>query len=736
MTWNVPKSGVKVYLVPVLGSLPSSACLTPPHPIRADAPTHRSVTPRRTQAADMDTMAVDVEDCVVCAEPLLWVGIGQACAGKHQAQVCSACTMRLRLVLGDKKCCICQKECQAAFVVDHRDERLTRQDLIQWEKLDQHVKEGRVWKDKQTNVYFSDHEHFKATQRISKPVCLICNQNKTFQHKNQLEAHLKKEHKKFFCELCLEGRQCFLGEQKLYTAQELRRHIDRGEPLIDHVDGAKGFKGHPCCKFCSQHFYGEGEIYFHMERSHEHCFLCRQDNPREYTYYKDYPHLEKHFVEKHHVCTHMECREQKFVVFRTADELKRHKAVKHPESMSKAEKKKAMQLQPCFTTTEKKPARVHSVRSESRTAELVNEIALTSQENFSQHRSTGAWASAAGGSTSMGNLRSNEEFPSLSKRKGKNSEMKPSWVGTTSSKKSQSELISPKKTSGGQLPWQANAPSSKPPPGFSSSRMKTVGSVKSLATASWPQIDGGESADARETSNNLPDKNDDHDIRRANKVLVQNIKERLGYECFASFRDATAAFQRNEVDGGAYMSLIDNLGLGSIVSEIAGLCPDPTKKDELLRLAALQRRGRTAHNKQQSELASIAPTPADNPIRSLSEANCSSSAVLSQDSRGKNHNDHLRSQPTSAQENQSKAPNSADSCYGIESKASCGSEGEEDPGIASRDIQKKEKPRRRKKELSSRPVAQEEGSTTQFLEKANELTRQRRNGKSLIPRVD
>lgn len=682
----------------------------------------------------MDTMAVDVEDCVVCAEPLLWVGIGQACAGKHQAQVCSACTLRLRLVLDDKRCCICQKECQAALVVGHRDERLARQDLIQWEKLDQLVKEGRVWKDKQTNVYFSDHEHFQAMQRISKPVCLICSENKTFQHKKQLEAHLKKEHKKFFCELCLEGRQCFLGEQKLYTAQELRRHIDRGEPLIDHIDGAKGFKGHPCCKFCNRHYYGEGEIYFHMERSHEHCFLCRQDNPREYTYFKDYPHLEKHFVEKHHVCTHMECREQKFVVFRTTDELKRHKAVKHPESMSKAEKKKAMQLQPCFTATEKIPARMQNVRSESRTAEPENEVALTSQENFPHHRSTGAWASAAGGSTSMGNLRSNEEFPSLSKRKGKSPDMKPSWLRTAPSKKSQSGLITPK-ISGGQPSWQANAPSSKPPPGFSSSRMKTVGSVKSFTTADWPQIDGGESADVRETSNSLPDNNDDQGIRRANKVLVQNIKERLGFECFASFRDATAAFQRNEVDGDAYMSLIDNLGLGSMVNEIAGLCPDPIKKDELIRLAASQRRGRIDHNKQRTELVSIAHAPAHIPTRSMSESNCSTSAVLSQESSEKN-DDHVRGKPTSAQDNNSKATNRADSCFGIESRASCGSEIEEDPGITSRNLQKKEKPRRRKKEPSSRPTAQEEGSMSQFLDKANELTRQRRSGKSSIPRVE
>lgn len=678
-------------------------------------------------------MAVDVEDCVVCAEPLLWVGIGQACAGKHQAQVCSACTLRLRLVLNDKRCCICQKECQAALVVSHLHNNVARQDLIQWDALEQRVKEGSMWKDKQADVYFADREHFKSMQRISRPVCLICQENKTFQHKHQLEAHLKKEHKKYFCGLCLEGRHCFIGEQKLYTAQELKRHVDRGEPLVDHIDGANGFKGHPCCKFCHQHFYGEGEIYYHMERSHEHCFLCRQDNPREYTYYKDYPHLEKHFVEKHHVCTHQDCREQKFVVFRTAEELKRHRATKHPGSMSKAEKKKAMQLQTCFTTTEKKLPRAPSLHSISNQTEDLTETSLSSQVNYPQSQTTGAWASAAGSSGSMGNLGSSEEFPSLAKRKGKGPDQRPSWVVGAPSKKSQSRPLPEKKAGDSFLSWQTSTPSTKPPPGFASSRMRTVGSAKSLTTVDWPQIDRTNGGGSREASYTLSNADDDVEIKKANKLLVQNIKEQLGSECFASFRDATAAFQRGEVDGDAYMSLIDNLGLGAMVADIAGLCPDPSKKDELLSLVSLQSRKDVDHGKQRNSAAMATVMPPGNPTTRFGKVERTALSVPSRDNCIEKSDDCTRDTGVAPQGSTSSSITGEDMSFGAQSQALPELEAENPSDVTAKGCEKKEKPRRRRKELSSRPVPQAEGSATQFLDKASALTRHKRSGEGKIP---
>lgn len=95
---------------------------------------------------------------------------------------------------------------------------------------------------------------------------------------------------KRFCPLCLEGRKVFLGEQILYAPRELDAHTRRGD-----AEGAlaeSGFRGHPECRFCEKHFYGENELYTHMHTQHEQCFLCRRTDPSKHVYYRDYADLE------------------------------------------------------------------------------------------------------------------------------------------------------------------------------------------------------------------------------------------------------------------------------------------------------------------------------------------------------------------------------------------------------------------------------------------------------------
>ena len=54
-----------------------------------------------------------MEDCcIVCAEPLEWVAYGH-CGHKD---ACSKCVTRLRFVLEDHRCVICQQKLPAVFV--------------------------------------------------------------------------------------------------------------------------------------------------------------------------------------------------------------------------------------------------------------------------------------------------------------------------------------------------------------------------------------------------------------------------------------------------------------------------------------------------------------------------------------------------------------------------------------------------------------------------------------------
>lgn len=50
--------------------------------------------------------------CAVCADTMDWVAYG-LCGHR---EVCSTCVARLRLVMDDKRCCICKTVCPSVFV--------------------------------------------------------------------------------------------------------------------------------------------------------------------------------------------------------------------------------------------------------------------------------------------------------------------------------------------------------------------------------------------------------------------------------------------------------------------------------------------------------------------------------------------------------------------------------------------------------------------------------------------
>lgn len=52
------------------------------------------------------------DSCAVCADHLDWVAYGPC----GHREVCSTCVVRLRFVLGDRRCCICKSDCPTIFV--------------------------------------------------------------------------------------------------------------------------------------------------------------------------------------------------------------------------------------------------------------------------------------------------------------------------------------------------------------------------------------------------------------------------------------------------------------------------------------------------------------------------------------------------------------------------------------------------------------------------------------------
>lgn len=300
--------------------------------------------------------------CVVCATPLEWVAVG-ACGHR---ETCASCSLRLRLVLDDASCVLCKQELPHVLVTRAAGQYTAgpgpggwaglpdRRDVREFHRPGGKARGAAAG----TGMFFDDDQPMRALAalaalRCPEPGCAgsgAGGADGAFGSLKELKAHVSRAHKKAYCEICLEGRKAFVSEQTLYSAAELARHVagtsdaDAGSDLA-----ASGFKGHPQCRFCKKRFYGESELFTHMQRDHFTCHICRRQRPDEYVYYRDYNELEQHFRQGHALCEHPSCLARKFVVFSSAAELRAHEAFEHGDQMSRAQRKAGMRLEVNFS---------------------------------------------------------------------------------------------------------------------------------------------------------------------------------------------------------------------------------------------------------------------------------------------------------------------------------------------------------------------------------------------------
>ncbi|CEM24430.1 unnamed protein product [Vitrella brassicaformis CCMP3155] len=193
--------------------------------------------------------------------------------------------------------------------------------------------------DPDTECFYDDVDHLHFLKGLSKKLCPICLADrrrrageggsggearndfglKEFASIDDLKKHLRHAHDRYLCDICLAHRKVFLQQQQLFTQSGLHRHIRKG-------DGDSSFKGHPFCKWCRTNFYGDAELYGHLQQEHFTCQICRRDNnsPFRYSFFRQYDDLERHFRKEHYLCEHRECLEAKWVVFASPVDLKAH----------------------------------------------------------------------------------------------------------------------------------------------------------------------------------------------------------------------------------------------------------------------------------------------------------------------------------------------------------------------------------------------------------------------------
>lgn len=267
----------------------------------------------------------DAEICFICAEPIALYSVPPC---NHR--ICHICSMRLRALWKKRDCTFCKGEATSVIFTPNA----TR-------GYGEFTPDQLPYADEKLSISFErkqDYDNTIALLRFNCPIerCEVMSAGWT-----DLKTHVKRDHSRLLCDLCIKHKKIFSHEHAVYTAASLQEHLSAE---------------HRYCEYCRQHFYSDDELWVHMRDRHEQCHICKGRSEEErWRYYKDYRMLEQHFQKEHYLCPARECLEQKFVVFENQMEFQVHQVQEHGKTLSSREKRDALRVDANFLYESEQP---------------------------------------------------------------------------------------------------------------------------------------------------------------------------------------------------------------------------------------------------------------------------------------------------------------------------------------------------------------------------------------------
>jgi len=246
--------------------------------------------------------------CMVCANDITIYAFGDC---NHP--ICYKCSMKMRILCGEKFCPVCRKEMNKVLLTDTLDD------------FNVLIKDSNTIREKHHKVGFIfKHggliKHFNKVLEHRCPVCPDRPPDTTFE---QTKAHLRKEHTLFYCDICLQHSKKFTHEWRAYSRKDLATHKRVGDA------DDRSHKGHPNCEFCDKRYLDHDVLFQHLRKEHYYCHICDHQTTRN-EFYGDYRHLREHFKADHYLCEQGDCRYEEFTcVFSTEIDFKAHCLVAH-----------------------------------------------------------------------------------------------------------------------------------------------------------------------------------------------------------------------------------------------------------------------------------------------------------------------------------------------------------------------------------------------------------------------
>ncbi|CAM2700391.1 unnamed protein product [Rotaria socialis] len=238
--------------------------------------------------------------------------------GECSHPVCHLCSTKMRVLCEQTYCAICRQEVPRVYFVSDLSTIQPTVDQSRFIPIDETGDCGIYYPIKAEWIR-------RETEKLLRNFCPFCySEYETFEI---LREHVRRTHRYFYCDLCVEHLNLFPHERKCYTRHDLVQHTRCG----DRDDTS--FKGHPLCGFCDDHFLDIDQLYQHMRKEHYYCHLCTDDS----VYYSDFDLLRDHYRSNHYLCEIGQCKDVQFInVFSSEIDFRAHQAAQHSKNRAEA----------------------------------------------------------------------------------------------------------------------------------------------------------------------------------------------------------------------------------------------------------------------------------------------------------------------------------------------------------------------------------------------------------------
>lgn len=262
--------------------------------------------------AKSSAMAQANKECLVCANDFDESRV--PCYGScgHDG-VCSLCFLRMRALARDMRCPMCKTYLEHVICSDQPG--IAFHNFTIWGESC-----GPDFEyDSKGQMFFPKQYYREKVSALWKSQCSVCQVLR--RDPLSLKKHVSADHNLVMCALCIEHKQAFPCEHRLYTSTQFEKHLKKGD--------GDGSEGHPNCEFCRRRYYDKTALFMHLSKDHFTCFICEREGVR-YQYFENYESLERHFKKQHFLCEEKECLAKKFIVFSNQVELVAHTRQFHP----------------------------------------------------------------------------------------------------------------------------------------------------------------------------------------------------------------------------------------------------------------------------------------------------------------------------------------------------------------------------------------------------------------------